>query len=73
MSALPRVRLLYHEAVPRCGSFKVRFPDGRASRYFHWDDVASRRLREDQLTSEQALIKARALARAEQDKISTGP
>jgi hypothetical protein len=49
-------------------SFAVRFPDDRPPRYFYWDDVASRRLRPDMLTSEQALEQAKAFARAEGDK-----
>jgi hypothetical protein len=48
-----------------CGTYEVRFADGRESKYFYWDDVASRRLRPDMLTSEQALEQARAFARAE--------
>jgi hypothetical protein len=36
--------------------------------FFYWDDVASRRLRPDMLTSERALEQARAFARAERDK-----
>src|SRR5262249_46905630 len=59
-----QVRLIKHEAVPQCGSYEVRFPDGRPSRYFYWDDVASRRLRPDMLTGEQALEQARDFARA---------
>jgi len=30
------IRLIKHEAVPRCGSFEVRFPDGKPSQYFYW-------------------------------------
>jgi hypothetical protein len=52
------------------GSFEVRFPDHRPPRYFYWDDVPSRRLRPDMLTSEQALEQARPFARAERDKQS---
>jgi hypothetical protein len=37
---MPSVRLIKHEAVPKCGSFEVLFPDGRASAFFYWDDVA---------------------------------
>ena len=36
-------------------AFEVRFSNGRASIYFCWDDIASRRLSVDQMTSEQAL------------------
>ena len=59
-----RVRVIKHEAVPDCGSFEVRFPDGRPSVYFYWDDVPSRRLRPDMLDRETALEKANAVARA---------
>ena len=58
------VRLIKHEAVPLCGSYEVRFPDGRPSRYFYGGDIPGRRLRPDLLTGEQALEKARAVARA---------
>ena len=43
-----------HEAVKDTGSFEVRFRDGRPSKFFYWDDVPSRRLHTDMLTSEQA-------------------
>ena len=62
------IRIIKHEAVPDCGSFEVRLADGSESRFFYWDDIASRRLREDMLTREQALAQAQALARAERDK-----
>jgi len=55
--------------VPKCGSFEVRFPDGRESRFFYWDDVAGRRLRPDLLTSEQAIGEAKTLARNERSKL----
>jgi hypothetical protein len=63
-----RIRIIKHEAVPKCGSYEVQFADGRESRFFHWDDVRSRRLRSDMLTGKQAFEQARALARAERDK-----
>ena len=44
----------------RCGSYEVRFDDGRASRYFYWDDLPSRRLRQGVLTREQPLERAKA-------------
>ncbi len=28
-----RVRMIKHEAVPQCGIFEVRYPDGRPSQY----------------------------------------
>jgi hypothetical protein len=63
-----KIRLNKHEAVPKCGSFEVRFPDGKPSKFFYWDDVASRRTRPEQMTSEEALERAKAFARAEQDR-----
>jgi hypothetical protein len=51
-----RIRLIKHEAVPDCGSFEVRFPDGRASHYFYFDDIPGRRLRPEQLTRAEALL-----------------
>ena len=65
------VRLIKHEAVPKCGSYEVRFSDGRPSRYFYWDDEPSRRLRPDLLAGDEALEKAKALAQAERDKGET--
>jgi hypothetical protein len=65
-----RVRIIKHEVIPKTGSFEVRFPDGRPSAYFYWDDISGRRLRLDAMTSEQALAKAKALARIEQDKFA---
>jgi hypothetical protein len=40
----------------------------RESKFFYWDDLPSRRLRPEILTSEQALEQAKAFARAERDK-----
>ena len=62
------VRIIRHEAVPKTGNFEVRFADGRASRYFYYDDVLGRRLRSEILTSDQALEAAKALAQTERDK-----
>jgi hypothetical protein len=64
-----RIHIIPHEGVPKCGSFEVRFPDGRPSRYFYWDDMPGRRSRPNVLTSEQALEQAKAFARDEQDKL----
>jgi hypothetical protein len=62
------VRLIKHEAVPKCGSFEVRFSDGTPSRYFYWDDIPGRRLRpEVKSDSEEALRQAKAFARAARD------
>jgi hypothetical protein len=61
---LNAIRIIKHEAVPDCGSFEVRFPDGRPSQYFYWDDLPGRRMRPETLDRETALEKAKALARA---------
>jgi hypothetical protein len=62
------VRLIKHEAVPQRGSFEVRFADGRPSRFFYWDNIPGRLLREEIVASETALEAAKALARAERDR-----
>jgi hypothetical protein len=61
---LSAIRIIKHEAVKDCGSFEVRFPDGRPSQYFYWDDLPSRRLRPETLDRETALEQAKAVARA---------
>lgn len=48
---------------------RVRFPDGRPSRYFYWDDIAGRRLRPDLVDSTTAKLAAQSLARDEQDAL----
>jgi hypothetical protein len=58
------VRIVKHEAVPDCGSFEVRFPDGRPSRFFYWDNLPSRRLNPQTSDRETALARAKAAARA---------
>lgn len=63
-----RIRIIRHEAVPKTGSFEVRFADGRPPKYFYYDDVLGRRLRPEILTSQQALEQAKAFARAERDR-----
>jgi hypothetical protein len=62
------IRIIKHEAVPQTGSFEVRFPDGRPSVYFYWDDMPGRRLSSEQMDSNRALEAAKALARSERDK-----
>ena len=62
------IRIVKHELLrSKCGSYEVCFPDGRQSRFIHFDDIPGRRLRPDLLASEQALEQAKALARAERD------
>jgi hypothetical protein len=66
-----RIRIIPHEAVPLCGSFEVRFPDGRPSRYFYWDDIAGRRLRPDLVDGATAKQAARSFARLEQSALDS--
>ena len=63
-----RIRIIEHEAVPKRGSYEVKFPDGRPSKYFCWEDIPDRRLSPDQADSKQALEEAKAFARAQRDR-----
>ena len=63
-----RIQIIRHEVVPKCGSYEVRFSDGRPSKYFYYEDIPGRRLRSDQADSFQALKDAKAFARAERDR-----
>jgi hypothetical protein len=63
-----KVRLIKHEAVPNCGSYEVRFSDGRSSRFFYFDDEPGRRLRPEIATRAEAERDARVLARTERTK-----
>jgi hypothetical protein len=64
-----RIRIIRHEAVPKCGSYEVRFPDGRPSKYFYWDDIPGRRLQPGIVNSSAAKQAAQTLARVEQLKL----
>jgi hypothetical protein len=67
-----KIRPLKHTAapeVPDSGSYEVRFPDGRESVYFYWDDNPGRRSITRKLSSEEAERKAKDLARTEQEKL----
>ena len=63
-----RIRIIKHEAVPKCGSYEVKFPDGRPSKFFYWEDITGHRLSPDQADSKQALEEAKAFARAQRDR-----
>jgi hypothetical protein len=62
-----RVRIIKHEAVAGCGSFEVRYADGRPSQFFYFDDLPSRRLRPETLDRDTALEQAKAAARTAQN------
>ena len=63
------IRIIKHETVPNCGSYEVRFPDGRPSVYFYWDDNPGRRSITLSMSQEEAERAAKELARTEQDKL----
>jgi len=65
-----KIRLIRHEAVPKTGSYEIRFPDGRPSRFVYWDDIPGRRLRPDLVDSAVAERAAKIFARAEQHKLN---
>lgn len=60
------VRIIPHTIpeIPDCGSFEVRFADGRESKYFYWDDNAGRRAVTLKPTQAQALQDAKTFARS---------
>jgi hypothetical protein len=66
-----RIRVIPHypEGIPDCGSFEVRFADGRESQWFYWDDNPGRASITRKMDREEAWEAARALARAERDKL----
>ena len=66
-----RIRIIKHEVTPDCGSYEVQIP-GRPSKYFYWDEVPARRLRENLSEREQALDKAKAAARTIERRIEKG-
>jgi hypothetical protein len=63
---MAKVRLIKHEVVPDCGSYEIRFPDGRPSRYVYFENNLGRRLRSDQVEQSVAELVAKIFARAEQ-------
>ena len=64
-----QIRLIKHEVIPDCGSYEVRFPDSRPSKYFCFENLSSRRLRPDLVEQPIAEQDAKAFARAEQAKL----
>lgn len=72
---MSRIRIIKHEiASLKSGSFEVRFTDGRAPRYFYFDDHPGRRAIAGNLVDrKRALHEARTLARGEMDRIRVMP
>ena len=63
-----RIQIIRHEVAPKCGSYEVRFPDGRPSKFFYWEDIPGRRLKSDQADRFQAHKGAKAFAEAERSR-----
>jgi hypothetical protein len=40
---IDRIQIIRHEVAAKCGSYEVRFPDGRPSKSFYWEDIPGRR------------------------------
>jgi|tagenome__1003787_1003787.scaffolds.fasta_scaffold11343357_1 hypothetical protein len=67
-----KIRLLKHSLapeVPDSGSYEVRFPDGRPSVFFYFDDNPGRASITQRMSSEEAGRQAQELARLEQEKL----
>lgn len=73
MARTDPVRIIPHapEGIPYTGSFEVVWPGG--NRFFYWDDVPGRRLRQEALTHDEALEQAKALAREKRAELQNGP
>lgn len=56
--------------APKCGSYEVRYSDGRQSKYFYYDDIAGRRLRPQQVDSVTALEQEKEFARVEREGLT---
>lgn len=70
---MANVRLIKHEAVKDSGSYEVRFPDGRPSKYVYWDDDPGRRsISVGKVDQAVALRVAKIFARAEQRRLDLG-
>jgi hypothetical protein len=63
-----QIRIIPHsrEGIPDTGSFEVRFPDGRPSQYFYWDDNRGRAAFTRHMSQDQARRAAVIVARTEQ-------
>ena len=59
-----RIRVIPHypEGIPDCGSFEVRFADGRESRWFYWDNNPGRASITRKMDRDEAREAARGLA-----------
>ena len=69
---MAKVHLIKHEAVKDCGSYEIRFPDGRPSKFIYLENTPGRRLRSDQVDRAVAERVAKIFARAEQHALNLG-
>jgi len=62
------IRIIPHspKGIPDTGSFEVRFPDGRPSQYFYWDDNRGRAAITLHMSQDQARRAAVIVAREAQ-------
>lgn len=51
--SMAKVRRIKHEVVRDCGSYELRYPDGRPSKYFYFENIPARRLRPDVVVAER--------------------
>ena len=66
-----KIRVIKHEVGPDCGSYEVRFPDRRPSKYFYFENLPGRELRPDRVEQAVAEQNAKRFAREEQDKLDS--
>jgi len=68
------IRIIPHSSkgIEDTGSFEVRFPDGRPSQFFHWDDNRGRAAITRHMSQDQARRSAVIVARREQAALDHG-
>ena len=66
-----KIRVIKHEVITGWGSYEVRFPDRRPSKYFYFENLPGRRLRPDRVEQAVAEQNAKRFAREEQDKLDS--
>ena len=66
-----KIRVMKHEIVPDRGNYEVRFPDGRPSKYFYFENLSGRRLGSDRVEQAVAEQNAKRFAREEQYKLDS--
>ena len=66
-----KIRVIKHEVTTGWGSYEVRFPDGRPSKYFYFENLPGRRVRPDRVEQAVAEQNAERFAREERDKLDS--